>query len=351
MKHVNSILVCVHPNNPDPDLIERAADLAKKNEAAVKVFHVVSEYPEDMSEWWNVRNPQKLHDKIVKEREGYLIGVVQKIKDNGVANVTHELRWGKTFLEITKEVIDNKHDLAMITSRNIRKLRRMVAECPSVDLLRYCPCTLWISKGRALPRARRLVAALWGKGGHVKCGSLNAKILRAAAAVAESSDSELNVVHALPVYGGKGVKGDKLRSDLVEFMDKLRVQITEQCAGVLSDFELSLDKKHVHLLTGTPAVAIPDFVSREGMDLIVMGSIAKTTIPGLLIGSTAERVYDSVSCSVLAVKPDDFVSLVEREEEKTPEKQAKGEASEPPPPTTGDTAKAESAEGKEETVT
>lgn len=347
MKHVNSILVCVHPNNPDPELIGQAANLARRNEAAVKVFHVVSEYPEDMSEWWNVRNPQKLHDKIVREREGFLAGVVEKIKEQGVADVTHELRWGKNFLEITKEVIESKQDLVMITSRNIRKLKRMIVECPSVDLLRYCPCSLWVSKGKALPRARRIVAALWGTGGYVKCGSLNAKILRTAAAVAESSESELHVLHALPVYGGKGVKGKKLRSDLVEFMDKLRVQIMEQCADVLRDYAVSLDKAHVHLLTGTPAVVISDFVTREGMDLIVMGSIAKTTIPGLLIGSTAERVFDNVDCSILAVKRDDFVSLVELEEQEALGKQAKGEGTEASSPTTGHSAapRAERAEG------
>ena len=103
MKHVSSILVCVHPDNPDPALVDRAVEIAKKNDAAVKVFHVISEYPEDMSEWWNVRRPEKLHERIVSEREAYLQTIVERFKQAGVEQIAHDLRWGKHFLEIIKE--------------------------------------------------------------------------------------------------------------------------------------------------------------------------------------------------------------------------------------------------------
>ena len=41
-----------------------------------------------------------------------------------------------------------------------------------------------------------------------------------------------------------------------------------------------------------------------------MGTVARTGIPGLLIGNTAETILQRVDCSVLAVKPDGFVSPV-----------------------------------------
>ena len=41
-----------------------------------------------------------------------------------------------------------------------------------------------------------------------------------------------------------------------------------------------------------------------------MGTVARTGIPGLLIGNTAESVLSQVGCSVIAVKPDGFVSPV-----------------------------------------
>jgi nucleotide-binding universal stress UspA family protein len=46
------------------------------------------------------------------------------------------------------------------------------------------------------------------------------------------------------------------------------------------------------------------------VDLLVIGTVRRTHLLGLLIGSTAERALSAVECSVLALKPDGFVSPV-----------------------------------------
>ncbi len=53
---------------------------------------------------------------------------------------------------------------------------------------------------------------------------------------------------------------------------------------------------------------IAEWVKTAHVDLIVMGTVARTGIPGLLIGSTAASILQRVNCSVLAVKPDGFAS-------------------------------------------
>lgn len=52
-------------------------------------------------------------------------------------------------------------------------------------------------------------------------------------------------------------------------------------------------------------------LSKEGVELVVMGTVARTGLPGFIIGDTAEKALTTVDCSVLAVKPDSFVSPVE----------------------------------------
>ncbi|MEQ1895543.1 MAG: universal stress protein [Planctomycetota bacterium] len=51
-------------------------------------------------------------------------------------------------------------------------------------------------------------------------------------------------------------------------------------------------------------------VERVGAGLLVMGSVSRGGITGLLLGNTAERLLDRVSCSLLTIKPRDFVSPV-----------------------------------------
>lgn len=41
-----------------------------------------------------------------------------------------------------------------------------------------------------------------------------------------------------------------------------------------------------------------------------MGTVARSGIPGLVYGNTAEKVLQGINCSIVAVKPDEFVSPV-----------------------------------------
>lgn len=41
-----------------------------------------------------------------------------------------------------------------------------------------------------------------------------------------------------------------------------------------------------------------------------MGTIARTGVIGALTGNTAEQVLDRATCSVLTIKPNDFISPV-----------------------------------------
>jgi nucleotide-binding universal stress UspA family protein len=61
---------------------------------------------------------------------------------------------------------------------------------------------------------------------------------------------------------------------------------------------------------------IVELAAAENSDLIIMGTIGRTGIPGLLIGNTAETVLGQVDCSVLTVKPEGFDTPVRLEQTK-----------------------------------
>jgi nucleotide-binding universal stress UspA family protein len=56
------------------------------------------------------------------------------------------------------------------------------------------------------------------------------------------------------------------------------------------------------VLPGLPASEIVDFAEDNGVDLIVMGSLGKSGIEALLLGSVASRVIRHAPCPVLVVK-------------------------------------------------
>ncbi len=71
----------------------------------------------------------------------------------------------------------------------------------------------------------------------------------------------------------------------------------------------------LHIERGEAWQVISAIESAHDIDLIVMGTIERTNIPGFFIGTTAETVLRQVNCSVLTVKPDQFVSPIKIEDQ------------------------------------
>jgi len=323
MNQYNSILVCVQKDARNDEMFDQTIQLAKKHQSALKLLHVISDYPEDTSEWWNVRNPAKLKKRIIEERQAVLDDMAARAQEQGVEQVTSELRWGKTFQEITREVMNNKHDLVKITAQHNNKISRILLECPSRDLLQHCPCTLWISRGKTGRRPKRVLATLGGTRNEIACDALDVKVLRTAATIAEANGSELHFLHAMPLYGDKGLKGKKLRADLTEYIDSLKGTFKEKCGKVLEEFQVELKDDRIHMETGTPAAAIADVVSDKHIDLVIMGARPQEDLHTVLLGTRAMRVFDYLKCDVVGVKPDNFVSLLETEGEVAVDDQAR----------------------------
>jgi nucleotide-binding universal stress UspA family protein len=83
---------------------------------------------------------------------------------------------------------------------------------------------------------------------------------------------------------------------------------------LLRQYDLNKLKYQVHLLKGVAGKVIPKLAQTKGIELIVMGTVSRAGVAGLIIGNTAENVLDQVDCSVLTVKPEGFVSPVRLDE-------------------------------------
>lgn len=70
--------------------------------------------------------------------------------------------------------------------------------------------------------------------------------------------------------------------------------------GLCKDLDVPL---HTQILEGEPAERILEYVSEADIELVVAGSVARTGIPGLLMGNTAEMIFGALKTSVLTIKP------------------------------------------------
>ncbi len=108
-------------------------------------------------------------------------------------------------------------------------------------------------------------------------------------------------------------RGGRFRLPSVELESMLKHQEQthrNKLAKILAPFTLSADDTNVHLVKGRPIDAINEAADKSKADMIVMGTVGRVGIPGLLIGNTAEEVLQTATCSVLAIKPEGFETPV-----------------------------------------
>ncbi len=67
---------------------------------------------------------------------------------------------------------------------------------------------------------------------------------------------------------------------------------------------------HVHVVDGPADEAILKAIDDFHIDLVVLGTAARSGLSSLVLGNTAERLISHMKCSVIAVKPLDFVSPI-----------------------------------------
>ena len=69
-------------------------------------------------------------------------------------------------------------------------------------------------------------------------------------------------------------------------------------------------KPITHLVKGSARKEVPALAKELAVDCIVMGTVARTGVRGFIMGNTAETILEQIDCSVLAVKPEGFLTPV-----------------------------------------
>tara|TARA_R110002111_G_scaffold110495_3_gene170090 strand:- start:233 stop:706 length:474 start_codon:yes stop_codon:yes gene_type:complete len=141
--------------------------------------------------------------------------------------------------------------------------------------------------------------------------SLNATILQLASSLAAKDNSELHVIHAWALFGEQLLRsrGGVPESEIYRYARQQEEKQRQALEGLLARHTGGMGEPH--LVEGNPDSVIPQMVANKKVDLLVMGTVCRTGIPGFFIGNTAETILDEVDCSVLTVKPEGFQSAVQ----------------------------------------
>ncbi len=174
--------------------------------------------------------------------------------------------------------------------------------------MRACPCPVWLIKPTHRKKYARILAAVDPDPSDEEKNRLNTYIMDLATSLAELERSELHVVHSWVVYSERVLK--VLIGDVNKLARDTRKTHKQWLRALLDKSALENLTPRVHLLEGKAKDLIPVLAKKKRVELIVMGTVARTGLPDFLIGNTAENVLSQVDCSVLTVKPEGFVTPI-----------------------------------------
>ena len=137
---------------------------------------------------------------------------------------------------------------------------------------------------------------------------LNATIFEWALLLKELAGAELTLLHAWTAFGASVLEPRMSHEDFAAYVDAARQQAETSIRTVTAPLEDRLSGTGIRVVEGEAADAIVSFVHRERIDVVVMGTVGRTGVAGLVMGNTAERVLQRLRGSVLAVKPPGFAA-------------------------------------------
>lgn len=296
---LHSILVDVDAAAPEHPALEQAVALAARCGAGVKVVDVLPRVPEHARGFVTAG----LEAELVEHRRERLAQIAGRV--TGVL-VTVELLRGRPATSLIDEVRRAGHDLV------VRSHGRDLADAPrpfgaiDMELLRHCPCPVWLVDRRAVGRAPlRILAAIHANPDDPTEQALNAAILDWAGML-KADEGSVTVLQAWTPYGASLLRPRMSPEDFAAFVETARRTEDRALTACLTQYGGPPLDVARHLVHGEPEDAIAHFVESHRIDVVVMGTVARTGIAGLVMGNTAERVLRRLHGSVLAVKPPGF---------------------------------------------
>ncbi|WP_439886132.1 universal stress protein [Pseudomonas sp. MBLB4123] len=307
---LRQLLVVIDPQETRQPALERAVWLARRSQAQLYLLLVEYSAALDASRFFDSALQTRARAALLEQRGTWLEELVAPLRAEGL-ELHLDVRWGKPPHGLVLEkVAEMSPDLVLksIAHRD-NLLQRLLHSNSGWQLVRHCPVPLWLVQ-HGQWQGRTLCAALDPLHSADKPAALDHQLISAAMDLGEQFGLQPHYLHCHAPLPRSLVFDAELVTNYEDYVTRSTAQHREAFEQLLGHYPIALPD--THLVEGFAEEVLPNFVGERQIDLLLMGAIARGHLDTALIGHTAERILDNVTCDLLILKAEAQGSAEER---------------------------------------
>lgn len=180
-----------------------------------------------------------------------------------------------------------------------------------MHLLRACPIPVLLTHDTSPKQYKNIVIAVdanyhYGEAELAARKAINQRLVSHGMQICERENAKCHIVSVFDVYP-PALLGDGFICISQNALSEEAEVVKNEQHSVLTELVNSQSRTcehELHVIQGNPRSELASFADSMDADLVVLGTVARVGIPGLLMGNTAEAVLSQLNCAVLAFKPD-----------------------------------------------
>lgn len=281
MQAIRSILVVVDPSRTEDLALKRAKLIASVTQSHLHILVC-----------------DKKSDHTI-----FLCDLTDALKGEGFS-ISGQQAWNET-LHQTIINVQQTEGCGLVIKQHVadNPLKKALLTPDDWKLLRYCPAPVLMVKTDSSWAEGVILAAVDVGNSDAEHRTLHSSIVSHGYDIAALAKSELHVItaHPSPMLSAA--------DPTFQLKETIEARYRDHCKEFQALYDVSDDR--LHIAEGPADVLIPQTAGKLNASVVVIGTVARTGLSGVLIGNTAEVILDALETDVLVLKPDDIIGHLE----------------------------------------
>jgi universal stress protein E len=286
----------------------KAAQLARACGAQVELFHGLTAPLYTDGIVLRERGLGSLEQDLRQTALRRLEGIAERLRMHSI-KVTVCAEWDYPSHEaIIRRARSMKADLIVASLHPGRHRMPWLLRLTDWELVRLSPVPVLLVKNPHPYRHPAVLAAIDPGHMHAKPLKLDKTILNLSKTLSKALRGTLHAVHAYARFPMGSYAEEMSGQAVQELAEEAEHLATLRFQRALRPMRVARARQF--LIAGQPIGAIEEAARKSRSAIVVMGAISRSGYKRLLIGNTAERILDQLTCDILVVKPADFAGNV-----------------------------------------